>query len=197
MSNLDLFGNVSTLDDGQRSDFDFYETPGWMTRTLLHWRPDIRGQRVLEVAAGRGAIARVLRDVGCQVYTNDIDPRHTEDGRAHDSYFDATMATYWAEHAPPVDWVISNFPFDIAHAILVQAACHANVAVVLRKTFLEPTDERGPWLQQRPPTQTIALPRWSFRGKGSDSVSSDWMIWEQNGPTQAQQIVVDYVADRR
>jgi len=61
---IDLFGQVSTADTGVRSDLDFYETPTWMTRSLLHFHPAIRQTTVLECCSGRDAITRVLREEG-------------------------------------------------------------------------------------------------------------------------------------
>ena len=193
MSGLDLFGDVSTVDTGERSDHDFYETPGFMTRSLLHFHPSIRGSKVLESCSGRDAIVTILRVAGCDVYTNDIDPRHPAE-----THEDATLASYWSG-APCVDWVISNLPFEPAFGILPHALAHADVgvAMLLRKTFTEPTLERGPWLAKNPPTRTIGLPRWPFRGAGTDSVPCDWFIWERRPDRSLQPIVIDHAAERR
>ena len=83
----------------------------------------------------------------------------------------------WANSLPRIDYVVSNFPFNIAAQILPHAVNLAPTAVVLRKTFLEPTEERGPWLSTHPPSGFIGLPRHSFRGDGNDSVTCDWMQW--------------------
>lgn len=189
----DLFGDVSTADTGERSDNDFYETKPWMVRSLLHHYPQIvkPGTWVLECASGRDAIANVLREYPeVQVITNDIDPAHTM-AQYHE---DATQERAWRGKWPFCDWVVSNCPFNIAHEILPHALNHSRlgVAVLLRKTYLEPTKGRklhgefvpgrGPWLQAHPPTGLIGLPRYGFRGAGSDSVSCDWMIWEHGKP---------------
>lgn len=67
---LDLFDRPSTADTGQRNDFDFYETPAFMTRSLLHYHPLPSGSRILEPCAGDGAISRVLQAAG---YTRERD----------------------------------------------------------------------------------------------------------------------------
>ena len=189
---LDLFGRVSIADDGARNAYDYYPTPSWMTRSLLYHYPAIKGAVVLEPCAGDGAITRVLLDHGCIVGENDIDPRHERESTA-----DATSALFWRSLPFRPEWVITNPPFAVAFPILQHAYEHAEtgVAFLLRKTFLEPTDERGPWLQAHPPTRLVCLPRYSFRGTGSDSVSCDWMIWEKRIPVSP--IVIDYLADRR
>src|SRR5215218_186574 len=113
----DLFDNVSTADTGERSELDFYETPKWMTRSLLAFIPGLAGKRVLECCAGNDAISVVLREeAGCTVFTNDIN--RLQPSQTH---FDATETSYWAKHAPPVDYVVTNVAFNVAHAILQHA----------------------------------------------------------------------------
>lgn len=190
----DLFGDVSIADTGVRSAYDYYPTPAWMTRSLLYHHPDIAGAAVLEPCAGGNAITAVLREASCEVFTADIDPRHA----GLDRYADMTVESAWCDYGG-IEWVVTNPPFNVAFDILRHALEHANtgVALLLRKTFLEPTDERGPWLQAHPPTRIIGLPRYSFRGVGSDSVSCDWMIWEKRPDRSLLPIVIDYVAERR
>jgi hypothetical protein len=194
VSGFDLFGDVTTVDNGERSDFDFYETPGFMTRSLLHFHPAIRGCRVLEPCSGRDAIASILRQAGCEVFTNDLDPRQPAQ-----THYDATSADYWRNLTPAVDYVVSNTAFDVAFGILEHAIEHADIGVIflLRKTFLEPTLERGPWLSAHPPTRCIGEPRYSFRGTGSDSVSCDWMIWERRPDRSLRPFEIDFAAERR
>jgi hypothetical protein len=189
-----LFGDVSNADDGERSANDFYETPAWMTRSLLHFHSAIRGNSVLECASGNDAITTVLRAYGCIVFTNDIDPRHPAE-----THHDATNRAYWLT-APPADWVVSNLPFGVAFDIMPHALLHASkgVAMLLRKSWTEPTEERGQWLHDNPPTRIIGLPRHNFRGSGSgDSVSCDWHLWERGALWLRPPIVIDHVAKAR
>jgi len=191
----DIFGEVSTVDDGLRSPLDFYETPSWMTRSLLYWHGAIKGTSVLECCSGRDAITRVLRDEGgCTVYTNDINQAHPSD-----MHFDATAPRYWRSHAPTVDWVVTNLPFNVAIQILPHAVEHARVGVatILLKSFDEPTKDRGPWLTVHPWTRKICLPRHSFRGTGSPSMASDWFIWEKQRTPGYPPCVVDALAKTR
>jgi len=189
-----LFGDVSIADTGERNEFDYYPTPGFMTRSLLHFHPAIAGSQVLEPCSGGDAITTVLRAAGCVVATNDIDRRHPAM-----THWNAELAEYWGMWAPEVDWVITNPPFNVALPILQHAVAHAKIGVafLLRKTFLEPTDDRGPWLQVHPPTRAIGQPRYSFRGSGSDSVSCDWYVWERRPDRSLPPFVIDHVAERR
>lgn len=190
---IDLFGHVSTLDTGERSDFDFYETPSWMTYALLRFHPAIRGATVLECCAGRNAITNVLHEARCTVHTNDLDRRHAAETR-----YNAASADYWGLIAPPVDWVITNPPFNVAMDILPDAFTHARVGVafLLRKTFLEPVLKRGPWLSAYPPSRILGLPRHNFRGDGSgDSVSCDWMLWERRPDRSLRPFEINHLAE--
>ena len=195
---VDLFGGVTTADSGRRSEFDFYETPAWATASLIHFAPEIRGAVVMEPCSGRDAIARELRKVHCRVHTNDIDATHPAE-----THHDATQASYWQSLRVPgtsdrcFDWIVTNPPFNIAFQMLVLAYEHAKdgVAFLLRKSFMEPTEARGPWLSAHPPNRIIGLPRHAFRGGATDSVSSDWFIWDKHDP--ARPFVIDAVAKSR
>lgn len=194
----DLFGNRSLADTGERSQFDFYPTPAWAVRSLLYYVPEIEGTTVIEPASGDDAIVSVLREeFRCRVLTNDIDPRHPAQ-----MHLDATKPELWQLLDNPgqkADWVITNPPFNVAFDILWQSVCHAKVGVafLLRKTFLEPTQERGDFLANHPPSRIICLPRHNFRGDGSDSVSCDWMVWERNPARSIYPIEVDSLAKER
>lgn len=196
----DLFGNSSLQDTGERSAFDWYPTPAFMTRSLLYHVPEIAGCSVLEPASGDDAIVDVLRDeFGCRVLTNDIDLAHPSK-----FHFDAREESIWAEslaydHGNGVQWVITNPPFNCAFPMLKLAIQYARVGVafLLRKTFLEPTEERGEWLHTFPPSRIICQPRYSFRGDGNDSVSCDWLIYERQPNRAAYPIEIDHLAKTR
>lgn len=193
--NSDLFDSVSTIDTGARSDFDFYETPSWMTRSLLHFHPAIKWTRVLEPCSGRNAIANVLRADGkCIVRTNDIDERQPADWHQ-----DATDPSFWKHVGGEFDYIVSNTAFNVAFAVMVHAlpAARKGMALLLRKSILEPTEQRGEWLSKHPPTRIIGLPRHSFRGTGSDSQSCDWLIWEHEPDRTLPPIVIDHLAKSR
>lgn len=192
MSDLDLFGDVSRADTGERDALDFYETPAWMTRSLLRIYGGVLKDRVVaEPCSGRNAIVDVLRPHCRLVLTNDIDRRHPAQ-----RFLDATTPECW-DALGQVDYVVTNPTFSSAFGILTLAHQRARYGVVmlLRKTFLEPTLERGPWLEAHPPTGIIGQPRHQFRGNGSDSVSCDWMVWDKTGVPPF--IYIDHMAASR
>lgn len=165
-------------DPTARHEDDFYATPKYQSRALLN-RLSLRpGWRVLEPCAGDGAIVRELPHV-VDVVTNDIVQR---DPMVPDFLLDATLTTTWEnfEAAGPLDIVLTNPPFDVAFHIAQHAIEHARVALILllRLSWFEPTEERGPWLRKYPPTSLIVLPRYDYRRNGkTDSVTSCWAVW--------------------
>jgi hypothetical protein len=160
-----------------RKPLDAYQTPAWQTRVLLQHVYISLDESIIEPCCGDGSITRVLQaEHDHLVDTNDIDPRVEADAHinaAGDALYE------WAEE---VDWVITNPPYTMPRClIIVQHAvknARVGVAMLLRLSFLEPTQARGAWLAQHPLTQMIVLPRTSYTGNGkTDSVTTAWMIW--------------------
>lgn len=168
-----------------RVEFDYYPTPRWMTDLLLDrlelWAPALdRPLRILEPCAGQGNIVHAICDryPGSDVYSNDLDPRH--DTFSHE---DATRPEFWGRFGTvPPHWIITNPPFSAAMDILRHALefAEVGVAMLLRLSFAEPTEDRGQWLAAHPITRLYVLPRYSFRQNGStDSVTSAWFVWSR------------------
>ena len=166
-----------------RRQHDFYETPAWQVRALTK-RLAVRSGTVFECCSGDKSLCNALnlssvRYMGTQLFTNDIDPRRIADTR-----LDATLADSWAKF-PACDWVVTNPQYNQAFEILVNARQHAKdgVALLLRLSFLEPTEKRGGWLAENPPRRLLVLPRYSYTANGrSDSVTTAWMIWGDSIP---------------
>ena len=150
-----------------RREHDFYETPAYYVEQLIRRAGVLPDSLVFEPCAGDGAISRHFE----QCFTNDIDF-----GREAHYHFDA------AEPWPGVlsaDWIISNPPFGQALSIVQEAVSRrANVAMLLRISFLEPTKQREQFLLKHPPSGLIYLPRYSFTGNGKSDMSTvAWMLW--------------------
>lgn len=174
-----------------RVEFDYYPTPDWQTQELarvlkpaIHLFTQFGQSRALEPCVGEGHIINAFsRAEGLPVLnwtTNDLDPRHeatyNEDATRED-------AAIWDEHLmrlAPWDFVITNPPFDQAASILARALPRTKVlvAMLLRISFLEPTEEREQLLANNPPDKMVVMKRWSYRANGStDSVTSAWFVW--------------------
>ena len=161
---------------------DFYPTPAWATEELLRQIPQIGGV-ILEPCVGDGAIARVI-DCGDRiVYGSDIDPQMNCSfcgDAARRDFWESVRDVMFEER---LDWAITNPPFNVAAQIVPLAYEFADrgIAMLLRLSYLEPTEDRGAWLNEHPPTSMIVLPRISFTGNGkTDSVTCAWMVWEKD-----------------
>jgi hypothetical protein len=157
-----------------RRHLDQYFTPASATLELQYLIP-FHESWVLECCNGDGGISKVLNTAATK--TNDID-----ESLAADFHLDASLKSSWEQFTVGAHWVVSNPPFNQAAEIVPLAYDYAKVgiAMLLRLSFLEPTKNRGHWLNKNPPTQLIVLPRISFTGDGkTDNVTCAWMVWEK------------------
>ncbi len=173
----------------KRRRLDQYMTPEGAVRLLLSDELGIgryvaQDATIVEPTCGQGAMVRELSTLRPQalITTNDLDA-----GFPADLHMDAATPEYWNEIESyfPIDWVVTNPPFDRAIHVLAEAHNRARmgVAMLLRLSFLEPTDDpkktpRAWFICPTPPDRLIVLPRISFTGDGkTDSVTCAWMIW--------------------
>lgn len=189
------------VDPHVRRALDFYRTPAWMTLALLARLPPLFGPhgrpwRICEPCVGDGAIVDELSP-DCDVVTNDVVVRPP---MLPDFLLDARLASSWAhfQAARRIDVVLSNPTFEDMLEIAQHAlptACYG-MALLGRVTWLEPTDDRDEWLMRNPPTRAIVLPRWNFRGVGSDSATCAWFLWANHPAFCAPGIDVVTKAER-
>lgn len=94
---------------------------------------------------------------------------------------DATQAEFWDRHVQGLmgrRLCITNPPFNQAFEVLQHAYATCDLVVMLlRLTFLEPTNKRGDWLAKHPPNQIFVTPRVSFTGTGKDTTTTIWAVW--------------------
>ncbi|WP_275233468.1 hypothetical protein [Staphylococcus aureus] len=160
---------------------DQYYTEEAITAVLLKQKFVGISGTVIEPCQGNGAITNVLRGFPpvTNVVTNDIEPGGHYQGDAGDP-----GAAVW-QH--PCDWVVTNPPFLDAPRILPIALerAHIGVAVLLRLSYLEPTQNRGDWLADHADQMVrlivLGQPRPSFTNDGRhDNVTTAWYIWRKN-----------------
>lgn len=155
---------------------DRYLTPDWATAALLQAVPELGGELLIDPCCGDARMAKQVRSRFRGMLLNDIDPA----AQAAGFHLDAARAESWAQwlSLAGVGWVVTNPPFSHAGAIAwhaLQAGHH--LALLLRITFLEPTQARS-WLTHRPPTAMVVLPRIDFIGAGTvDSATYAWLLW--------------------
>lgn len=159
-----------------RRPLDAYYTPTHLTELLLGEMPGLRSMLICEPCVGDGAIASCF-DTG---YIFDIDPVICAGICATQA--DARTHVYPGN----IEAFVTNPPFSCAYEIVRNLVENQPLGVpvvcLLRLTFLEPTYERGPWLERCPPNLVYVCPRTSFTGDGkTDSATVAWMIWLPDG----------------
>lgn len=165
-----------------RHALDRYDSPHWFATAIA---PYVElGGTIGECCVGGGVLARCLKEMGCTVWTNDINPDVDAD-----YHHDVTCDRAWDE-LPEADWIFTNPPYgDAAFKIVRNAYQHAKRGVVflLRTTWDEPCEERAEWLFQHPITRKLTLPRYKFRENkhGKLSVEASTIaafVWDKQIP---------------
>jgi len=172
-----------------RHEFDFYETPAWLTLLALSHIP-FSGM-IGEPCAGHGAISSILKATGFNVWLNDIDLV-----KPTDYHSDAAKSEHWAT-LPDADWIISNPPYGRLAAPIVQNAYHhaqKGIAMVLRLNWLEVCDDRVDFLRQHPPTTIINVPRFCYTksSKGrwaTDQCPTNLYCWDKSNTSRLTKII--------
>jgi hypothetical protein len=192
-----------------RRILDSYQTERQAAQVLVD-NVKIRGV-VFEPCAGECNIIKILEHVTeiTRIYSNDLDAQY------HTTFnTDASLplSLCWNEVVTGrPDWIVTNPPFSKAHEILKIAIDVANegIAFLLRLSYLEPTSNRGDWLQEHADQMTRIIPlnpRPRFRrqeinpktGKhyGTDSVTVAWFVWRAHWSWQAHGIPCPFVFAR-
>jgi len=178
----------------QSSDpLERFDRPAWMTAALLEKVPAVGGGRkglIVEPCAGNGAIVEVLEHHYRSVRSYDLEPRTLDLpllGTVRDvgvQRADATSKAFWLEMlALGVTWGVSNPPFSLGTEIRNLARdLGLRLALLLRVTALEPTEDRAPRLEADPPSDLVLMPRGTFAGPGTaftggDIASAFWFVW--------------------
>jgi len=177
--------------DLDQTGADFFPTPPWVTEALLDTCPPPPG-RVLEPAAGDGAIVRVLLERGYEVHAVELRGEELP-GLAR---LCPTMIGDWLKVArdPAVLFqaaggkpksIVTNVPFSIGRAFA--EACLSVGAVYVALLFpvtalAGSAQEWGPFWAVHPPTAGRPVrrrPRFDRGSKGTDRVGVCWWIWQQ------------------
>ena len=186
-----------------RADLDKYRTPDWMTEALVSSFPAIKGSVLCDPCCGDGRMSMTLAPRFDGLIASDIDVEDVQAARdwtrnrfvtRQIAQADLTLPAFTSHQITNVQilqhnlhqsgfkasgvWTITNPPFK--HALEVARCALAvspQVALLMRATWLEPTEARRDFLLEQLPQHMLYLPRWSFDGGGSDSVSCCWFVW--------------------
>jgi hypothetical protein len=153
-----------------RNAQDFYPTPTWLTEAIIPFLGRCHPQRILEPAAGDGAIVDVLR----AAFPVAIDHGDITTGQD----FLTTPTRYQA----PYDLIITNPPCRLAREFISRAlelrrTDRSVVAMLLRLNYLE-GQERAPWMRAHMPSVYVTPRRPRFTGAGTDATAYAWFIWD-------------------
>jgi hypothetical protein len=160
---------------------DDFPTPPWAVRALCEWlcRQGHRIEEcaVREPAAGRGHMARALREYFALVQESDIHAYGRNDLR---------IADFLDEMWPVVDWTITNPPFRLAEEFCRQALATSRdgVAMLVRIQFLEGTGRFVRLFSVNSPSAVLQFVERvpMLRGRLDPAVSTAtsycWLVWE-------------------
>lgn len=178
---------------------DYFPTPPWATRALLHYvlpQLGIDGDdhgalgKVWEPACGEGHISEVLRGCGATVYATDIFDYGTD---CQDRVCDFLSGDYAPSVKPGrFDWIITNPPFGDKTIAFVQRALkygRIGVAMFFRSQWAVEGIERYEVIfRDRPPTlcaffvERVNLCKGRWNPDGTTATAYCWLVWLTDDP---------------
>lgn len=168
----------------KRADGDFYETPGWVTRAIIPHLKSVgllaNGQRVLEPAAGNGAIVREL--ISCGVTEENISSYEIDAERACASGARCDDFLLIDDIHTPFDLIITNPPYSLAMKFAQQGMRMLSpwgAMVMLTRINWLASQRRAAWLRENTPSLFVLPKRPSFTGKGTDATDYAWLMWRK------------------
>lgn len=145
---------MSAAGRGRRLDADNYPTPAWCTHAILrHLRPRLAASRILEPAAGEGAIVHALRREWSEALIEAVEIR-PECHHQLEAAADAAWVCDFLEcdlRREGYDLAITNPPFSLSSEFALRMRGIARHTVMLaRLGWLRPTKGRA-WLAKAMP----------------------------------------------
>lgn len=155
---------------GTRRELDFYPTPESATRALLPLISD--WDDIWEPCCGDGAISKVLKATGREVFSADLVDRGY--GRVGVDFFDYLM--------PEHENIVTNPPFGradefIKHANLINVK---RMALLLKINFFSAAKRLDVWENWRPHILAPLTWRLDFTGAGAPHTDCMWVIWDRS-----------------
>lgn len=166
---------------------DFFPTPPWATRALLtHVIPDAKGS-CWEPACGEGHMVAPLCEQFETVYASDV---HDYGGRQWvGSFVGSGPDVIHERFSDPVDWVVTNPPFNLGVEFALRALDVAakGVALLLRSVWLESRERYEAIFSQQPPTtvavfcERVPMTKGRWNPEASTATSYAWFVWRITG----------------
>lgn len=183
--------NKTNRNGKYRQLLDFYPTP---VNTVLHFlkNHNIKEGHILEPSAGCGNILEAIRESGYKNEITSVEIREEEMDNLS-KYGEVYIADF-------LDWdadkkyttIIGNPPYRLAQEFMEKcfeiADEDTEIIMLLRTAFLE-SKKRYEFWQKHPVSKLYVLSqRPSFTGKGTDSASYSWFIWDNSGKQEIKVI---------
>ena len=180
-----------------RRKHDAYYTEQGLTLELLKYLDLSKYKTILEPCVGDGHIRDVVQAKYPQLQytTNDIDT--TKEADLHidaTDYSDDSLYKTWYDGIQKSWWdcCITNFPYNVQDQILPLVWEHVELlAFIPRLTWLEPTKTRAKFLEENKKHcryQIIFNPRPRYDSKGTDNVTSMFIVYDKNYYGNPEQI---------
>lgn len=160
---------------------DDFPTPPWATRALIEHiignKTILKNQTCLEPACGAGHMAKVLKD-----YFGNVTPS--------DAYWYGygSLADFLSEpyRKKSFDWVITNPPFRLAEAFVLNAleVARVGVAILARTVFLESSGRFESIFKETPPSkfaqfvERVPMVKGRLDPKVTTATGYAWFVWE-------------------
>ena len=179
------FGNSRAK--GTAGDPDYFPTPPWATRALIHeviGQKQIRDKVVWEPACGEGHMSKVLREFPFAEVLE-------TDKYSHNGYLPDANKLDFLEHPPcTVDWIITNPPFNLSLEFVKKAMEHAThgVAILQRLNFLEGKKRCTELFWDTAPSnvavfsERVPMVKGRLDRKASTATPYAWYVWHRRRP---------------
>ena len=171
---------------------DDFPTPPWATRALLTHiisNQPLSKLSCLEPACNRGFMSEPLKEYFKSVHSSDIFDYgygKTEDF-LNQSYYENQF-----------DWVITNPPFKLAEAFVIEGLRVASkgVAILARTVFLESVGRYERLFSKTPPSkfaqfvERVPMVKGRLDKSASTATGYCWIVWEKKAKSQSQLVWV-------
>lgn len=162
---------------------DYFPTPPWATRALFTHCIELKGTHIWEPACGDGHMSRPLNEVANTVLASDVNNY----GWGH-LIHDFLMPFLPPEaQAPPLDWIITNPPFQLAEQFVHRAlSLCPRTAVLVRSAFAESVQRYESLFRDEPPrlvaqfVERVPMVKGAVDKDASSATAYCWMIWDRS-----------------
>lgn len=158
---------------------DFYRTPKWCTELLMDYLSLPKEARILDIAAGDGAILDVFKEKGHHTYGIEINEQRCVD--ANENHI-MELGDYLETSRFEKYVVVTNPPYKLAMEFMSKAVKENEIVCSLLRLPWLASSKRKEWLKKNTPTVAVLSKRPSFTGNGTDATDYAWMIWNGESP---------------